>query len=202
MAIDSAGNLVFVGKLNGGSVVFGSYTLTTAATPAGVDAGRSDKNNTDGFAVKLDTSLNPVWARNWGDTANQVVNAAAFDSKGDVYLAGSLIGSIDLANGTTLKSATGADSYNNPLSDPFWMKVRGDTGAALCGNNYGDEHDQKGSILVVSPAASGPQADAVTMAGYFHDTIDFGLTSGPLIAGVFGTSTAQNQAGFLYQMTP
>ena len=201
MAIDGTGSPAFAGALTG-SVVFGSSTLTAAVTPAGVDAGSGVKNNTDAFAVKLDASLNLVWARNWGDTANQVVRAAAFDSKGDLILAGSLIGTIDLGNGTTLKAATGADSYLNPKPDAFWMKVRGDTGAGLCGGNYGDANTQQASLLAVSQATSGPRAGAITLAGYFNGIIDFGLASGSLIAGVPGTTSINHTASFLYQMTP
>ena len=203
MAIDKAGNLAIAGALKG-TVAFGSITLNAAVAPAGVDAGSSStiKNNTDAFAVKLDATLNPVWARNWGDTANQDVRGAAFDSKGDLILDGSLVGTIDLGNGTVLKAATGADSYLNPKPDAFWMKVRGDTGAGLCGGNYGDAYSQQASLLVVSPAASGPQADTITMAGYFNGIIDFGLASGSLIAGVPGTTSVNHTASFLYQLTP
>jgi hypothetical protein len=201
IAIDNAGSLAIVGAIKG-SVTFGSYTVNTASSAAGVDGGTSVVNNTDAFAVKLDSSLNPVWARNWGDTANQDVRSAGFDSKGDLILAGSLVGTIDLGNGTVLTSVIGADSYLTPKPDAFWMKVRGDTGAGLCGNSYGDAYSQQASLLTVSPAVSGSQADAVTLAGYFGGIMDFGLASGSLIAGVPGTSSASHIASFLYQMTP
>ena len=98
-----------------GNLTLGSFKLTNAATAPGVDAGTtSASNTTDAFAFKLDSSLNVLWARNWGDAASQEIFAAGFDSNGDLLLTGSMVGTVDLGIGAPLVAATGADSYGSP----------------------------------------------------------------------------------------
>jgi hypothetical protein len=194
VALDGAGNLAIAGMLRG-AVPFGSFTLTTAGS-----GGDSPVDNTDAFAVKLDASFNPLWARNWGDTSDQDVRSAAFDPRGDLIVGGYLKGTIDMGNGGTLTAATGVNSVGSPKGDAFWMKVEGDTGAVLCGQRYGDDLSQQTDQIVMSNAVSGPQAGAITMAGNFSGIMDFGL--GQLIAGVPGTSSETTRRTFLVQLAP
>jgi hypothetical protein len=200
IALDSAaGNLAIAGSLTG-TVPFGSFTLTTAVSAT--DAGAAVAKNTDVFVVKLDTSLNPLWAHNWGDTANQEANTVVFDSKGDLIVAGSLAGTIDLGSAGTLTAATGVNFLNNSLPDVFWMKLQGSSGTALCGARYGDDNGQKVREMVIGPTASGVQTDVVTLAGSFQGSIDFGLPADPLLAGVAGTPTSVLVYPYLVQFAP
>jgi hypothetical protein len=48
--------------------------------------------------------------------------------------------------------------------------------------------------------ASGALADAITVAGSLNGTIDFGLSSGPIVAGVPGTSSANGLLSFLLRV--
>ena len=198
LATDDAGNLALAGVLRGVLSV-GSFTLTGAGSGA-TDGGVAPVSNTDGFAIKLDGNLTPLWARNWGDTLDQEASALAFDSHGDLIVAGQLTGSADFGGGISLTAATGVDAYQDPMPDAYWVKLKGDTGAGLCGHNYGDAFDQQADLVAVSRAAGA--ADAVFVAGYLNGMIDFGLPSGALIAGVPGTSSANAVTSFLAKLAP
>ena len=194
VAIDNSGNVAVTGLLRG---VVGFSSLTVGN--AGPDGGVAASPGYSAFAVKLDSSLTPVWARNWGAVQKDVPASLAFDSKGDLVVVGSLFDKADFGNGLVLTSATGVDSPA-PLADAYWVKLKGDTGAALCGKNYGDDFRQQADLVAVSRLASGALADAITVAGSLNGTIDFGLSSGPIVAGVPGTSSANGLASFLLRL--
>ena len=99
-----------------------------------------------------------------------------------------------------MTAATGVDAYQDPLPDAYWVKLKGDTGAGLCGHNYGDAFNQQADLVAVSRAAGA--TDAVFVAGHFNGMIDFGLPSGALIAGVPGTSRANAVTSFLAKLAP
>jgi hypothetical protein len=196
LALDSAGNLALVGMLRG-TVSVGSLTLGSgSSTDGGVAA-----TNTDGFAIKLSgTTLDPLWVRGWGDAKNQEADCMAFDSNDDLIVAGAIKGTADFGGGISLTAVTGVDSYASPNFDAYWVKLKGDTGAALCAQNYGDAYTQVANSVAVSRTPGGP--DAVILAGYLNGMIDFGLPSGALIAGVPGTSSANVVASFLVELAP
>ncbi len=198
LSVDDAGNLALVGGLRD-TMTFGAVTLPGGGGP-GADAGATTTSNSDAFALKLDGKLVPVWARRWGDTANQELRAAAFDSAGDLVVAGSLVGSMDMGGGMILTAATGADYYMNPQPDPFWAKLSGATGATLCAQRFGDDHPQSADLLVLARSASGSQANAVTVSGNFQGTIDFGL--GQLVASGKQSGTSVLMSAYLLQVRP
>jgi hypothetical protein len=162
--------------------------------------GGAATTNTDGFAIKLNGTLGPLWARGWGDTKDQEADCMAFDSNDDLIVAGAMKGTADFGGGISLTAVTGVDSYASPNFDAYWVKLKGDTGAALCAQNYGDAYTQAANLVAVSRAPGGP--DAVILAGYLNGMIDFGLPSGKLIAGVPGTSSANAVASFLLELAP
>jgi hypothetical protein len=194
MTIDNSGNVAVTGLLKG-VVGFGSLTLGNA----GADGGAAAGSGYSAFAVQLDGSLTPVWARNWGAVQKDVPASLAFDSKGDLVVAGSLFDKADFGNGLVLTSTTGVDSPA-AQSDAYWVKLKGDTGTGLCGKNYGDDFRQQADHVAVSRLASGALADAITVAGSLNGTIDFGLSSGPIVAGVPGTSSANGLLSFLLRV--
>ena len=194
MAIDDSGSVAIAGVLK--SVVsFASLTLGNA----GADGGAAAGSGYSAFAVKLDSSLTPLWARNWGAVQKDLPSSLAFDSKGDLVVVGWLFDKADFGNGIVLTSATGVDS-TAAQSDAYWAKLKGDTGTGLCGKNYGDDFRQQADLVVVSRLASGALADAITVAGSLNGTIDFGLSSGPIVAGVPGTSSANGLLSFLLRV--
>jgi hypothetical protein len=194
MTIDNGGNVAVAGLLRG-LVSFASFTRGNA----GADGGAAAGSGYSAFAVKLDSSLTPVWARNWGAVQKDVPASLAFDSKGDLVVVGSLFDKADFGNGIVLTAATGVDS-TAAQSDAYWVKLKGDTGTGLCGKNYGDDFRQQADHVAVSRLASGALADAITVAGSLNGTIDFGLSSGPIVAGVPGTSSANGLASFLLRV--
>jgi len=194
MAVDDSGSVAMAGVLKG-LVSFASLTLGNA----GADGGAAAGSGYSAFAVKLDGSLTPVWARNWGASQKDVPSSLAFDSKGDLVVVGSLFDKADFGNGFVLTSTTGVDSPA-AQSDAYWVKLKGDTGTGLCGKNYGDDFRQQADHVAVSRLASGALADAITVAGSLNGTIDFGLSSGPIVAGVPGTSSANGLLSFLLRV--
>lgn len=84
LAVDSRGEAVFVGRLNG-TVNFGGAPLTGA--------------NSDIFVVKVDAGGNHVWSRAWGDAAMQVGTGVAVDASDNVLVVGQLDGRVDLGGG-------------------------------------------------------------------------------------------------------
>ena len=77
LAVDGAGNCVVTG------------TFEDEATFASI--GLKAKGMKDVFLVKDDTSGNVKWARGCGGPNHDLVNAAALDSSGNAYLAGSFV---------------------------------------------------------------------------------------------------------------
>jgi hypothetical protein len=148
LAVDGNGNAAIAGNLRH-SLPFGTTTLTS-------------NGGTDGFLAKLDTNLDPLWAKNWGDAADQVASRVAFTSTGQLFVVGHLKGSANLA-GTTLTSAG--------LLDAYWAAFS-TTGESLCAAVYGDaDRDQSSSALAI-------HGDRVVVGGFSSGTITFapGLT--------------------------
>ena len=157
--------------------------MGNAGAGTGADGGTAGGASYSAFAVKLDGGLTPVWPHNWGANQKDVPASLAFDSKGDLLVVGSIFDKkADLGNGVVLSAATGVDS-TLVQADAYWAKLDGDTGTALCGKNYGDDFRQQADLVAVSRLASGPLADAITVAGSLNGTIDFGLSSGLIVAG-------------------
>jgi len=199
LATDAAGNLGMVGAMKGVLTV-GAYTMTGAGYGAGVDGGAAPRSNTDGYAVKLDGSLTPLWAHNWGDTWDQDGQALAFDSHGNMIVAGALVGTADFGGGVSLTAATGPDVTGDPLPDAYWAELKGDTGVGVCGHRYGDDFNQVADRVVVSKGAGG--ADSIIVAGHFNGILDFGLSTGQLIASIPGTSSSTDPTSFLVGIAP
>ncbi len=151
IAVAHDGSVAITGNMKN-SLSFGATTLTAAG-------------GTDGYVAKLDSNLDPLWATNWGDSANQEAHRVAVTSTGDLLVVGYLKGSAVLAS-STLTSAG--------LSDAYWARFSGN-GASLCAAVYGDaERDQVAGNLAIAPTAQ----DKVVVAGFSTGTITFasGLT--------------------------
>jgi hypothetical protein len=174
LALDGAGNLAIVGAFRG-SMTVGTFSMSTVVTKTGSDAGIPINNTTDAFVIKLDGNLNPQWLRSWGDASgrSQELRTVAFVSGDDLLIAGKMTGTLVLGDGQSpLVSATGADFYENPKEDAFWLKLRGPSGTVLCAGRHGDEYPQAANFLVTNPMATDRTA---TMIGDFQSSIDFGL---------------------------
>jgi hypothetical protein len=118
---------------NSGNVYLGGYfSGATLTTPALTMIG-----NTDAFALKLDSSGNTTWAKNYGGSGAQAyVKGIAADSSGNVYLGGVF----SLANMTTpaITRFGTADAFALKLSSAgatTWFKHYGGAGAATAIRN-------------------------------------------------------------------
>lgn len=195
LTLDSAGNVAIAGAMRG-VLTIGSSTLATLASKPGSDAGAAAARTvTDAYAIKLDSNLTPLWARSWGDASglNQEARSVAFLAGGDLLVAGSMRGTIDPDVGIpALTAVTGADFYKNPQTDPFWIRLRGGDGTALCAQRYGDQYGQSADFLVTNPFGTG--ANAILIGG-FQGTIDFGL--GLLVAPGIGSTVPKTQSYLL-----
>ena len=103
--IDAVQNILVVGYLKG-TMAFGGTTLTDTALTTAAD--------TDIFVAKLAADGTPVWARSWGDTADQAAWAVTTDAASNVFVGGGYRGTMNLPPTIT---ATGA-GY-----DAFWLKL-------------------------------------------------------------------------------
>jgi hypothetical protein len=118
VATDLSGNVFVAGSFSG-TLTAGATTLTSAGMR-------------DLFLVKLDPGGAVVWARSYGDAADQAgVLHIAVDTLGNVVLAGTLQSSLDLGLGL-LTSVGGDDVFLGKLDaagNPLWNRTIGDSAA-------------------------------------------------------------------------
>lgn len=166
MATDSAGNVALAGYFFG-SVDLGGGPLTSAGSY-------------DVFVVELDPGGQHLWSKRYGDAASQNPNGLGFDGAGNLFLAGTFKGSINLGGGP-LTSAGDED---------LWVAKLDASGNHVWSKRFGDAQQQFVTGLAVSDA--GDLALAVTFGG----TVDFGggaLTSaGNLDIGFARLDTSGN----------
>jgi hypothetical protein len=167
IALDSSGNVAVTGNMQA-SLTFGGTTLTSAG-------------GTDGFLAKLDPSLDPLWAKNWGDAKNQESHAVGFKSNGDIVVIGAMKGHATFGS-TTLVAAGSA------ATDAYWAKFTSDSSSSDCpAMIYGDIANQSADFLAVSNGGT------LNVAGFNKGTIDFG--NGKSLTSAVST-------GFVVQIGP
>ena len=143
VAVDAKGNVLVAGGLSG-TLRFGTTELTSAG-------------GNDAFVAKLDASGNIVWAKSWGDAADQIANAIAVDAKGNIFVTGALEGSMDLGGSKPLTSAGGSDVFVLALDGTGKPAFAGAFGDGATQIGYGVAVDAKGDVLVTG--AFGGQID-------------------------------------------
>lgn len=98
VAIDPSNNIVLVGGFSG-TVDFGGASPLIAAS------------NEDVFVAKYSLADAYVWAKGFGGTGDEVGNALAINSTGDIVVAGGFCGTISFG-GPDLSSASGCANYD------------------------------------------------------------------------------------------
>jgi len=144
-SVDSAGNVVLVGRCAAGTVDFGGGPLTNAGS-AGF------------FLAKFDPNGNHVWSKRLGDAGDSLGAGASIDSAGNVVLVGSGKGTLDLGGGP-LTTAGNEDiilAKFDPNGNHLWSKLLG-------GANY----DYARGMAIDS-------AGNVVLTGDFSMPVDFG----------------------------
>jgi hypothetical protein len=112
----------------------------------------------DVFAVKLDELGAPIFVRSFGDRTSQQLGGLAVDAKGEVVLAMSSLGNVDLGAGP-IEGHGGYDlalARLDALGDPLWGQV------------FGDHQDQLASEIAIDAAGN------IVLTGQLAGSIDFG----------------------------
>jgi beta-propeller repeat-containing protein len=154
VAADAAGN-VFVAGTFEGSVDFGGGALTSAGLK-------------DIFVLKYSATGQHSWSKRFGSSGDDVVNALAVDSAGDIVVSGKFQGSVSFG-GTALTSAGGDDA--------FLIKLSGASGGHVWSKRFGSTSQD----IATGVAIDG--SNNVAVSGYYAGAVDFG--GGPLTS--FGT---------------
>ena len=146
VAVDGSDNIVIVGAFEG-SIDFGGAVLNASSM--------LDSNY---FVARFDESLNHAFSDGYGDSELQVEIDVATDSRDNIVIGGSLVGSVDFGGGA-LTSAGGRDVLFALLSP---------NGSHIKSDNFGDADNQD----LAGIAAVGSQR--YLMTGFFDGAIDFG----------------------------
>lgn len=144
IAVDSAGNVVVVGAFFG-TADFGGGNHISAG-------------NNDVFVAKYDSGGTHLWSQRFGDTGYDGALAVAIDPHDNIYMTGYFDVKIDFGGGTL--SSAGS-------SDIFVVKFD-DGGGHLWSQRFG------GTLSDVGRAVACRGTGAVTLAGHFQATANFG----------------------------
>ncbi len=151
IVLDVSGNIYVTGDFSSPSITFDSTTLI-----------HTTNYGQDVFLTKYNANGNVLWAKSTGGTkAKVLVNSAAVDVSGNIYLAGSFT-SPTITFGSIILTKD-SDSYNN-----FYLAKYDSNGNALWAKSTGGFNDAATSVAL---DASGN----IYLAGWFsRSTITFG----------------------------
>ncbi|MDI1448922.1 hypothetical protein [Polyangium sp. 6x1] len=154
LAVDSKDNILLTGNFNG-TLDFPQVALLTSA------------GSDDVFHAKISQNGSPVWAKRWGDAADQEALGIAVTPDDEVVVSGRLAGVIDFDDGTKIEApAMATNAYLAKLAPDgvlAWSKILGGPNSLS---------DWGMSVRVAN--------GRIVTAGWFSDQIDFG--GKPLIA--------------------
>lgn len=154
---DGKGNIYIAGYFEGG-VDFDPGPLTSTLS----SHWGSISDPEDAFVLKLDSSGNYVWAKNWGGRENDEVEDLAIDLYNNVYTFGTFVGNVDFDPDTSNFVLLS----NNGYEEPFIHKLDED------GNFQWVESFGKRGVTKTSKITTDPFGSVYTI-GEFSGTIDF-----------------------------
>ena len=131
VAFDADGNRVVVGTFTG--------TLNFGGVPASLLTSAGSK---DIFVAKLSIGYAQLWAKSFGDGADQIGAGLAVDSLGNVFFSGKTAGSVNYGGGVI----PGSGGFDLPL-----VKLKAADGAHLWSKVFGDAADQAGVAVAAMP---------------------------------------------------
>ena len=152
IAVDGSGNVYTSGFFTG-TVDFDPGAGTSNLTSAG--------NNSDIYISKLDAAGNFIWAKRLGGSSVEIGLSIAVDSFGNVYTAGSFMGTVDFDPGTGSSNLTSAGLFDIFISK---LDSAGNFGWA---KSMGGTNDDNGASISVDGSGN------VYTTGYFHGNVDF-----------------------------
>jgi hypothetical protein len=135
VAADANGNVIITGSFFSPTIVFDTYTLTSAG-------------GGDIFVIKYDQTGNIIWAKNEGGTSNDNGFGIAIDASNNIIITGAFK-STPLISGTSTLTCSGADDLfvikYNAAGNTIWAES-----AAGTGNDQGNgvAVDVSGNIFV------------------------------------------------------
>jgi hypothetical protein len=148
VATDLSGNVLVTGTMESG-VDFGGGILASAGGP-------------DLFLAKFDPSGSHIWSQRFGDNDKQEGHSVATDAAGNVFVTGSLAGTVDFGGGPLASAGN---------FDVFLAKFDAN-GTHLWSQRFGDLEGQQGLSVATDAAGN------VFVTGQLLGTADFG--GGPL----------------------
>jgi len=144
VAVDGAGNIVVTGWTTG------SLNLTgTPITSAG---------NDDILLAKYNSAGTCLWAKLFGDAAQQWPVSLAVDGSGNIALAGAFDGSIRFAPLAAMSNVGGLDSFVvklDPSGNGVWQNQVGSTSTSVNSSVASVALDQAGNVLFTGQITSG-----------------------------------------------
>ncbi|HEY1200401.1 MAG TPA: SBBP repeat-containing protein [Niastella sp.] len=158
IAIDGTGNVYTTGNFNGITDFDpgpATYNLNAGGTGF----------NPDIFILKLDASGNYVWAKNIGNSSNNMGSGIAVDAVGNVYTTGYFTGTVDFDPGTGIQNLSSVDN------DIFILKLDA-AGDYVWAKQIGASGTQRGEGIAVDASQN------VYSTGTFTNTVDFDPGSG------------------------
>jgi PKD repeat protein len=97
VSTDRLGNIYITGYFESPTIIFGSYTLSTAGSY-------------DIFIVKYNSSGNVLWAKSAGGSGIDIGNGVATDDSGNVYVTG-IVGSVTISFGSYTLNNSGGNTF-------------------------------------------------------------------------------------------
>jgi hypothetical protein len=143
-AVDKSGNIAVIGSFDE-TTDLGGGLLTSAGS-------------TDVYLAKLSPAGVPIFGKRFGNASGQQGNAVAFDKDGNIYIAGSFQGAIDL----------GAGSLTSAGSDDVFIAKLDPKGKLLWGKQFGGPSSETALYIGVDDLGY------VYAAGTFAGSVDFG----------------------------
>ncbi len=157
VTVDSSGNIYTTGLFQG-TVDFDPGAGTANLTSNGLH---------DVFVLKLNSSGNYVWAKNFGGTDNEKGFSVAVDSSGNVYTTGDFQGTADFDPGPGTANLT-----SNGGRDVFVSKLDS-SGNYLWAKSWGSAADPGLNADDTSRSVAVDSSGNVYTTGYFQRTVDF-----------------------------
>lgn len=152
---DIDGGYAIIGDAAGNTYVGGSFRGT-------IDVGGTSLKSAGGndwFLAKLSGSGSVIWAKRWGGSSEDLLDALAIGSDGGLVATGRFSGSASFG---------GASLTANGTVDMVVVKYDGATGAHVWSRSFGGAYDDAASAVAIDGANN------VLFTGYIRGVVDFG----------------------------
>jgi len=161
---DDAARAVALNPLGDDVFVVGYFSGTLLLDPADPEASLPGAGRRDGFIASFDSEGNDIWARSFGGSLMDGINAVAIDRTGTLYVGGEFAGSVDfdLLNGGTVLTSTGRGGRTDGFVAAYNLM-----GRCLWARGVGGGKDD--AVLGIAVDGSG----MVVAAGEFKHVVDF-----------------------------